>query len=227
MGFVLTPDWFKGNDVLIGIFSFLVLTTFFILCIKSYKISKKKKNFFYLGLGFLAIAIAQLAAIMTKVILYYDTTFTQQVGQMIVTYHIISGTDIFYNTGFFFHKLLTLLGIFILYKISEKDKKPRDLIIAGYFLLISALAGSLVYYIYHLTMVIFLILIIDNYYKIYKKTKNTNTGILIWAFTTLACAHFIFLLSKIGTLFVIADVIELASYIILLFLIIRILKFND
>jgi hypothetical protein len=220
---VLTPEWFLGKDVLIDFFSFFVLLAFFILCLKSYKINKKN-GFKYLGWGFLIISAGQLAAILTKLVLYYDTVFTQQIGQMIITQHIVNSVDIFYYTGFFFNKFLTLLGLFIIYKIPEKEKRPIDFIIAAYFIILSALVGSDIYYIYHLSVVLFLVLIIGNYYSVWKANKNQNTRMLVISFTILAAGHFLFLMSKIGILFVLGNIIELASYIILLYLMIRILR---
>ena len=68
---VFTPDWFLGKDVLIDFFSFLVLFTFFILAVKTYKLNKNRR-FLYLGWGFGLIGLAQLAAVITKLVLYYD-----------------------------------------------------------------------------------------------------------------------------------------------------------
>jgi len=223
MKIVLTPDWFLGKDVLIDIFSFTVLLAFFILCLRSYSI-KKNKNSLYLGWAFFSISLAQLAAVLTKLVLYYDTTFTQQIGQVIITNHVMQSVDTFYQLGFFFHKFLTLLGLFIIYKLPDKKKRSLDFLIAIYFLILSALAGNMVYYIFHISVIIFLVLITGYYIEVYKQNKSYNTRVLLVAFILLCLAHFIMLLSNIGTIFVIGNLVELASYIILLFLAIRILR---
>ena len=111
---ILIPSWFKGSEIFIDFFSFIVLSIFFILSLKYYKLCKKK-NFLYLGIGFLLIAVAQLASIFTKFVLYYDTSFTQNIGQMVITYRVVKSVDIFYYAGFFFQKLLTLLGFYLFY----------------------------------------------------------------------------------------------------------------
>ncbi len=125
MKIVFTPDWFLGTDVLIEIFSFIILFVFFYLSVKAYKLSRNK-NSLYLGVGFLLIALAELATIFTKVVLYYDTTFTQHIGQVIVTYNVVKSVDIFYYIGFFFHKLLTLLGFYVIYRLPLKKKFSGD-----------------------------------------------------------------------------------------------------
>lgn len=226
MKLTLTPDWFLAPDVLIEIFSFFILLAFFILCIKNYKLSKNK-NLKYLGTGFLLIAIAELATILTKSVLFYDlmvASFTQRVGQIILTTQIVKSIDIFYYAGFFLYKLLTLLGLFIIYRLPLKRRLSEDIVLIAYFLVISALISSVFSYLFHLTVLLLLLLIMYAYYTVYKKNKSENTKILIIAFGILAMAHILFMLSSAGEVYALAQIIQLVSYIILLFLIIRILK---
>ena len=53
-----------------------------------------------------------------------------------------------------------------------------------------------------------------------------NTKILIVAFAMLALSQLIFVLSKVDALFVLASIIELVSFVGLLFLVIKILKYG-
>src|SRR3989344_7806077 len=224
MKLVFTPSWFLGKDVLIEGFSFIVLFCFSLLCLKNYKLNKNKK-FLYLGAGFGLIALAQIAIIFTKLVLYYDTTFTQTVGQMVVTYQIVEKVDVFYYLGFFFHRVFTLLGLYVIYRLSVKKKYFEDLFLGLYFVVISAVFSiNAYYYIFHVTALILLILITKNYYEVYKENKFINTKILILAFSMLALSQMLFTLSKLSFVYVTGNVIELISYIILLVLIIRILK---
>jgi len=222
MKIVFTPDWFLGQDFLIEIFSFMILFLFFFFSVKSYKLDKNKKVL-YLGLGFLLIALGEISTILTKFVLYYDTTFTQNIGQMIITYEAVKSVDIFYYLGFFLHKFLILFGLYIIYKLPLK-KISGDFFLTTYFIAISALLSHSLYYIYHLTALIFLFLIINNYCKVYKKNKSANTKILITAFSLLATSQIIFMLSKLPQLYVAAQNIQLISYITLLILIMRISK---
>lgn len=223
MKIVLTPDWFLGKDVMIEGFSFLVLLAFFILCWRYYKLNKKK-NFLYLGIGFLLIAVGQLANIFTKLVLYYDTTFTQKIGQLIVTYKFVESVNILYNAGFFFNRLLTLVGLFLIYRISCEKRTIEDFLLTTYFIVISVFFSIQEYYLFHLTVLILLALIIKNYWKIYSQNKNKNTKILLIAFIILAFANVISIFSKVGFLCVLGNLVELVSYLILLFLIVRILR---
>lgn len=221
MKIVLTPQWFLGKDVIIDIISFLVLIAFFILCYKNYRLDKKK-NVMVLGFGFLLIALAQLSAIFTKLILYDFFSFSQEVGQMIITYNVVKSVDIFYYIGFFFHKLLTLAGLYIIYRLPRKKLSLGDYFLTIYILIISALLGVKYEMIFHVTSLIILFLITGNYYEIYKKNKNRNTIILFIAFGILTLAHAIYIAPSAPNLYVSANLLELVSYLMLVFLMIRI-----
>jgi len=226
MKIVFTPDWFLEGDVLIEFFSFAILALFFIFAYKNYKLSRNK-NFLYLGSGFLLVALAEVATVFTKLLLYYDfyaADFTQNVGKMIVSSNVLSSVDFIYYAGFFFNKLLTLAGFYIIYRINMEKQAKKDIILAAYFLIIIALFGCIFhYYLFHLTLLLLLIFIMQNYTAIYEKNKSKNTIVLIALFGMLALSQIIFLFSKIEFYAVIAQVIQLVSYLILLFLMIRII----
>jgi hypothetical protein len=226
MKIVLTPDWFLGNDILIGFFSFVVLMIFSFFAFKNYNL-KKNKSLFYLGIGFALIALAQMASILTKLVLYYDIGPSQVIGQVIITSHFLSSVDIFYYLGFFFNRFLTLTGLYIIYRVPERKMDFRDYFLVLYLIIVSSALSQEFHYIYYMTSFFFLVLIINNYYRKYKENKFTNTKILIFAFSILCLAQIIFLLSKVDILFVMANIAELISYVILLFLIIRIMKYGE
>jgi len=223
MKIVFTPDWFLGTDVLIEVFSFIILSLFFYYSIKAYKLSRNKNSLF-LGGAFLLIALAELATIFTKLILYYDTSFSQTIGKAIVTYSVVQSVDIFYYVGFFFHKLLTLVGLYVIYRLPLKRRLSGDIILVLAFLVIAALFSQGFYYLFHVSALLLLILIINNYCGIYKENRSDNTKMLIISFSMLALSQVLFIISEIGVLYAAAQVIQLVSYLTLLILIIRIVK---
>ena len=224
---VLTPDWFLGGDVLIEFFSFIVLFIFSILAIKNYNLNKKNRSFLYLGWGFGLIALAQLAAVITKLVLYYDIGPSQAIGNAIITSQIFNSVDIFYYAGFFFQRFLTLCGLYIIYRLPRKKKSVGDYFLVLYFILLSSILSKEFYYLFYLTSLILIVLITSNFYDVYKKNRFVNTKILIVAFAMLALSQLIFILSNIDALFALASIVELISYIGLLFLIIKILKHGE
>lgn len=223
MKIVFTPDWFLTHDVLIEIFSFMILLLFFLLSWKAYKLNNKKSTLF-LGVGFLLIAIAELSTIFTKFVLYYDTTVVKEVGRVIVTYQVVNSVDIFYHIGFFFNKFLTLLGLYVIYKMPKAEKITSEFFLIIYLMAIVAILSYHSYFFYHITAILLLLAIIGNYYNVYKRDKLLNTKILISAFTILAISQLIFLFAKLGYFYVIAQNLQLVSYAILLILITKILK---
>jgi len=219
---VFTPDWFLGHDVLIDVFSFVILFLFFLFSIKSYKLNKNKRSL-YLGIGFLLIALAELSVILTKFAIFYDTTITQGIGGLIITYQVVSSVDIIYYLSFFFNRLFTLSGLYIIYRLPLK-KLSGDFVLVSYFIIITSLMSHNFYYFYHLTALTFLALIIRNYIKVYRKNKLVNTGIFIMALSLLAISQVMFILSRVSYFYVTAQIIQLISYITLLVLIIKITK---
>ena len=119
---VFIPHWFTRFDIMIELFSFLVLLTFFIMSIRNYKLTENKK-LFYLGLGFLFIALAEIATILTKFVIYYKTTLFQVVGGVVLKYDILKASDISYDLGFFLYKFLTLAGLYVIYRLPLNDSK--------------------------------------------------------------------------------------------------------
>lgn len=223
MKIVFTPDWFLGNDLLINIISFLVLFLFFIFTYKCYSLDNKRSTF-YLGIGFLLIAIGELSTILTKIVLYFDTSITQEIGRAVINSQIVQSVDIFYNLGFFLNKFLTLTGLYVIFKLPSSRKLSIDFFLTTYLIFIVVLLSQNFQYIYYLTALIILVLIVNNYYKIYKKDKLVNTLILISAFALLALSQVLFMVSKLNYFYVAAQSIQLISYITLLILIISIMK---
>ena len=223
MKIVLTPDWFLGFDILIEIFSFIVLAIFCILSIRNYRIDREKKSFLYVGLGFGLIALAQIATIFTKTILYYDFDLIQQAGQAIIASNFVSSVDIFYYIGFFFYRFLTLVGLYIIYRLHNTRTYLGDILVFCYFILLSILASTEIYYLFHLTALALLLLITRNYHGIYRENHFTNTAILVTAFGILALSQLLFIFSQ-ETIQAVANIVELISYTILLFLAIKIRK---
>ncbi len=225
MRFVFTPDWFLGNDVLIEVFSFIVLLIFAILAIRSYILGKNRK-FLYLGAGFGLIGLAQLATVLTKLVLYYDIGPSQQIGAAIIASQALNNVDIFYNLGFFFHKFFTLAGLYVIYRLPRANKSLWDIIIGIYFLIVSTLGGSSIYYLFYLTSFVLLVMIGRNYYKLYEKNKHRNTIILWFAFCVLALSQLIYILSPLESMYVLANMLELITYIVLLILVALILYYG-
>ncbi|MFH1585231.1 MAG: hypothetical protein ABIB79_00505 [archaeon] len=222
MRLVFTPDWFLGQDVLINFFSFFILGLFFFFSMKNYRVSKNKK-LLYLGIGFLLIALAEFSVVLTKFAIFYDVGVTQNIGRIIITYEVVKSLDIIYYLSFFFNRLFTLLGFYIIYRLPLK-RISGDFVLVVYSILVISLLSHNFYYLYHLTALIFLALVTRNYIKVYRKTNLPNTGIFVVALSLLGLSQIMFILSKVSYMYVSAQIVQLISYITLLILIMRISK---
>ena len=220
--FASLPNWFLAPDFLINAFSFLILLIFFILCIRNYR-TNKNKSMMYLGVGFAFIAFAQLAIIPTKFGLYYDTTFTTYLGNLIVNSHIIQSTNVFYNISIFLNKALTLIGLYVIFRLPKK-KQFFDFVLVIYFVLLAIFGGDLTANLFYLTTLGLFALISYRYYSVYRKNKFLNTKMLFIAFGLLALSKLLLIIPSLGIVGVLADSVELLSYIVLLVLIIKILR---
>ena len=228
MVLILAPDWFLGFDVAIEAFSFVILFIFFLLSIRNYKINKNR-NLLYLGIGFFLIALAQLFSILTRFTLYYNVSLIREVGQLIIHYHVLKSTDILYNLGFFFNRFLTLMGLYLIYKLHSKERTFFDFTLIIYFVFVLSWMSPLnspTYYLYHITVLILIGLIIRDYILVYKKNGDSNTMTLIVALIVLFLGHLNFIFSAEQAFYATGYILGLASYTILLVLMIRLLKYN-
>ena len=113
------------------------------------------------------------------------------------------------------------MGLYIIYRLPSKKKSLSDFILVSYFLILSAFISESLYYLFHATTLILLLMITYNYYSVYKKNRFPNTKILAIAFGILALSQLLPILSPDSIMMVVSNIIELVSYVILLVLIIR------
>lgn len=220
--FASLPNWFLGPDFLINAFSFLILLTFLILCIRNYKLNKSKPMM-YLGVGFAFIALAQLTILPTKFGLYYNTPLTTYIGSLIVNSNIVSSTQMFYNISIFLNKVLTLIGLYVIFRLPKK-KQFFDFVLGFYFLALSVFNTDLTSDLFYLTTMGLFTLISYRYYSVYRKNKFPNTKMLFIAFGLFALSKLLLIIPGLEIIGVLTDVLELVGSMTLLVLIIKILK---
>ncbi len=224
---ILSPTWFLAPDISIDFFSFCVLVAFAIISIKYYNFSKNK-NFLWLGISFLLISIGELCMIVMNLGLYYDFTVVQKAGGMIITSHIVKSIDWIYYVGFFLHRFLVMLGFYFIYYTTKRNKSGIEHLLIGYFIIIAAIFTDNANHLFNITVTLLVAIIFFNYIQIYKKTKHGNTKILSFAFLLVLISYLIMIFATInGTIYVVANLIQLAAFIIFLYLIIRIYKYGN
>jgi len=224
---VLSPQWFLGPDIIIDFFSFLVLLSLAVISLKYYTISKNKK-LIYLGFAFFLVGIGELSRLIMNLGLYYDFTVVHQVGKIVITSTIVRSIDYVYYIGFFLHRFFIMLGFYFLYYITKKNKSRTEHFLILYFIVISAIFTDNAYYLFNITVTLLLAMIFANYFKVYKKTKSENTKILTLGFFMLLISYMLMIFSKIDSnIYILANILQLISYGIFLYIIVRIYKYNE
>ena len=222
---VYSPEWFFGHDVAIDIFSLGVLLLIGIFSIKCYRINKKK-NYFWLAISFMLLALSFLFKIGTNFSLYYTVLTTRQIGELSLTFRSMAYSDIIFDVTFLLYRIFTLLGLYILYELYQKHTQKTKIILIVFLLLITAYFSSSAYYIFHLLSLILLVFITIGYYENYLKVKQNLAKVLTYGFATITLSQFFFIFTNAYSIsYVIAEVIQLLGYMIVFFTFMMVLKY--
>jgi len=162
--------------------------------------------------------------IITNFTIYYHVLETRRIGFMTFTYNAVNSSHILFFVGFLMYRLLMLFGLYMLYSIYLKQQKSNIFLIS-YLIIISTYFSSSTYYLFHITSLFFLVIITYRYLKNYKKNRDSTTKLLAYSFGMITLSQVVFVFVAINTfLYVIAELIQLASYISLLITFIMVLR---
>ena len=220
-----TLDWFQFPSLVIDLFSFIVLFLIGLVSLKYYKLNKNKKSL-YLSVSFLFIALSFMFKLLTNASLFYDKLINPTNTQIIVqTLQTIRTYNIFSNLTFTVFAFLNLIGLYLLYKLYQGKQTYSNVLLMGYFILISTYFSNSNYYIFHLTSFIFLVAISSFYWKQYSENKFINTKLLAYSFSIIAASQIFFIFTTFGKLFYLTgEIIQLGGYALLLLIITHIQK---
>lgn len=212
---IFSPAWFYGKDIAIDAISLFVVALISVFSFKYYKI-RKNKNYIYFGLAFALLSISFLFKILTNFTIYYSVWETKYIGLFTLTYQTVKESNTLFFVGFLLYRLLTLLGLYMLYSTYIEQTKANMFIVA-YLILVSTYFSESSYYVFHTTALIFLILITINYSKTYRKNRIPATKLLASSFAIIALSQIFFIFVTLGTrYYVIAEIIQLIGYTLLL-----------
>ena len=212
----------------IDLVTLLVLFSIASFAIKYYKLNDNK-NYLKLGFSFYLIAVSFLFKMITSVTVYYDSIKAQNLtGVVIEALETVRSLNVLATSSFLFFVLFNLAGLYALYSI-KKGQKRSTIFLIVYFILILTFIATLysksMYYIFHLTSLIFLVFIASKYFNIHSETRNKNTRHLAYSFSLIAISQAFFMFISLNSLvYVIAEMVQLIGYIILLQVLIRILN---
>ncbi len=218
------PAVFFGQDILIDIFSAIVVFTIGFFSIKSYKLSGKNKNHLWIAASFFLLGIGFIFEILTNFTLYREVILTKNIGLITLTYTGLLPTNTLYFLGTWGYEIFTLIGLYLLFMLYQEERSITNFIITTYLLLISMYFIQKAF-IFNMTALLLLVLITREYYVKYQKNKLKTTRMLIYSFATLAVGNLIAIFVVFTpTIHAIAGAIQLVGYIILLITFILILN---
>lgn len=223
---IYTPTWFHGHDIVIDIVSALVLFLIAFFSIKYYKINTKNKNYLFLASSYFLIGLSFLSKILTNFTLYYEVEETRHLGFVTLTYETLHSTNTLFFLGFLFYRILTLLGLYVLYSIYVKQP-TSNIFIIFYLILVLTYFSQSAYYIFYITSLLLLIFITHSYIKNSKKTRHYTAKLLAISFAIITASQLAFVFVKINPiLYVIGELVQLIGYILLLITFILVLRYG-
>lgn len=222
---VYSPEWFFGHDIIIDIFSIIVLLLIGAFSIKYFKIDKNKISYLWLAISFIIIALSFFFKIASNFRVYYDILTTEKLGLMAFTVHSLTSANLVPYLGFLLYRVFALIGLYILYEIYQKEHDISKIVLMISLILINIYFSRSAYYIFHLISLIILIFITRNYYENYNKVKKKPAKMLTYGFAVITLSQFLFIFTNTDSLFyVIAELIQLLGYMILLYTFMMVLK---
>lgn len=206
------PEWFYGIDIVFLALFIIINLAIYKIGVKAYGVThdRKYKNF---SLAFFFISLAYLILGLSNLALY--TEFYDGVVQD------INFANLFYLAHIFF----MLVGYSVLLLVSMRIRSKRmALLMFSYMLLFIAFAYQ--YYLkFHLVALMMLVFIAYQFWENYLKKKSFNSGLVFSTFYFLGVAEVLFMLEVwMPALFVLAFVMQLAGYLAILLMYVRVLK---
>lgn len=220
---VFSPKWFWGKDIFIDSIALIVLLSIAVFATRYYMI-KKSRNYLYLALSFYLISLSFLSKILINFTIYYQVLHRHMVGSIEYTQVILKSSEALSIGGLFFYRLFTLLGLFALYSIYEKQSKANVFIML-YFIGVSILFATQQYYLFYLTCLIFFAIISNRYLQTYRENKEKASAMLAGSFSVITLSQVFFMFVSFATYFyVVGEITQLIGYIALLATFIVVLK---
>ncbi len=220
-----TPQWFYDKDIVIDLVGFLVVLLIAFFSFRYYRINRRNSSYLYLSVSFAFLALSFLAKILTNFTIYHNIIQTAQIGGIVLTYTQVQSSNVLFVLGFFLYRLLTLLGIYLLYIIYQRRQPVAVVLLVMYLLLISTIFSRSAYYVFHITAFVLLGMVVFELFARYRSTRNALTRWLASSFVVIALSQLLFIFMDVDdSFYVLAEVVQLIGYAALLVTFLRVLR---
>ncbi|MBI2134424.1 hypothetical protein HYU09_00395 [Candidatus Woesearchaeota archaeon] len=176
------PAWFKGLDGAIQLTVAIIALVLAIYTFKIYKISGKKKPF-YFGTGFIFVSLSYFVwAVLNMAIIINISRYLCRETHICIV-------DILTDISIYIHMALLMVGL-LLISFSTFKKRNKETYILAFFIiaLVLALSKQTLMFFYSFSSLLLLYLVI-HYVRNYFKHKNTKTLVVGSAFLLLSIAN--------------------------------------
>jgi hypothetical protein len=215
--YINSPQWFAGVDSVIELLSIIVA---FMVCLYSYKVYRltKQKNYFFFSGAFFLVGVSYIFKIISELVIYSRYVEQKIIGPFIVSRTVLEQVTWVHTYSHTIFRLLLMFAFFILLVVALKVKKKQTLILLTYFMVLVTLVSSYAHFVFHLTHVIMLSMLVFHFYHNYLKRKTRQALFVTLAFLSILISHIVLVFMMYDpNIYAIGEVFQLIGFGILLY----------
>jgi len=218
------PKWFYGVDCVFDIVSIIAGLLVAFYSYKVYKLTSQKK-YKYFSLSFFLIALAFMMKVLMNTAIYSKVFNKVVVGFLTITVQTSQRIGWINHFASIFYMFLMLLAFAILLIMAFRIRDEKLIFLFVYFAFITALLSKLSYFIFHITLALFLSYLFIYYYKNFLRIRSKSSMTVAYSFFLIFLSQvvFIFMLFSKGV-YVLGETLQLLGYLLLLLTFILVLK---
>lgn len=189
------PDWFHGIDTTIEILSIAVAFMVSLYAYKIYKLTKQKK-YAYFSAAFMLASIAYIFKVISEVVIYSHYVEQHILGPFVISKTVIQPVTWIHNYAHSLFSLLLLFSTFILLMVTLEVKNKHLLVLLTYFMVIITLISDSAPFIFHLTNVLMLSMLVLHYYNNHARIQTKQSLYVTLAFLSMLISHIILIFKE-------------------------------
>lgn len=230
-----TPEWFHGWDLAFEGIGLLIALLIAGYSWKIHRMSSENK-YAYFSLAFVLIGCGFFFKLLTHSVLYFSGM--REVAAELLRPLAGSGleySDLLYRAGFFLQMVAMLGGWLLIFFVSQKSRsrlnkfyEVSQIVLFIYLILLISVISNFKYFVFYLTSMVILGMVVLNYYKNYLSTgQNSNAYLVMNSFLMILISQFCFVFVFLWQdLYVFGEVFLLVGFLSLLYTYRRVTKFS-
>ncbi len=224
--FYLVPvNLFYAKDLYIDLFSLFIILFLLFHAIRFYKINKSQKKYLLLISSFSLLSLSFIAKVLSHFLIYSTADVTRHLGIISFTYRTIYSSSLLVFWGLLFYRLFSVFALYLFYLIYVGKINVGDHSFIIFLLMLVIYLGQAEFYIYHLTFIVLLLLIIISLLSPFGSKKSVMTKFLASGFSVLLLSQLVFIfMSYHSLLYFIGELIQIIGYLLILFGFILVLR---